>query len=370
MGFTPDTVQRPIIHIRYGRNNLVENVRFKDTGSTAMEIVDSLYPVVRNVETGKYINDARPIQSNGVSLVSVQGGIVKDSVLNADRHAAALTGGGFIVTRFSVFEHNYLASRVTNAANFHGHEEFSGYRNNHIVSHGVAVNLAGARNFLVGNDIYEGNSASSMINWNRAVSVANLIQGNRFTMLNAHFIIDAAAATDINSDTTEDGIFKFYDNEIIDLSGANRSYIHIINNGSTADNRFEFKRNIVKRTNTGFFGNFLSMSRVSGDSFDQLIVEYNTLLNTGMGIVTGVTDFTIRGNDLTIPSNNSSPGSFTGRSGGYTIAENNTIKGGDSNTLVLAGAVSDNQKLIVARNNTIIDGLGGLSITRADEAIS
>jgi len=355
IGNTADTANLPTIRIRYGRNNIIENVRLQTPTANGIEIKESFGFTGRRIEIGKYINDSGRIQAAGVLLVNCQYCRVADSILISDRHGASLSGGGLVVTRFSVFENNYIASRVSAAADFHGHEEFSGYRNNYIVGGGTAFNLSGARNFIVGNDVYEGNSATTLINWESVISVETLIQGNRFTLSNARFVIDASATTDINSDTSEDGVFKFNDNRIFDLSAVDNVYMNIKNNGSTADNHFEFKRNIIEKTNTGFFGSLMGMSRVSGDSFDSLFIEGNRFINAGMGITSDVTDYTIRGNYISQPSNNSRAGSFTTRTLGNIVFEGNYISGYNKN-LVLSGSAGDKSTILSLKGNTVIGG--------------
>lgn len=318
-GNSAATGNDPSIWVTWARDSYIHDIKFLNSNSTGVYLKSGYNCNIERIETGKYIADAGSIQAAGV-LVEGQYITVRDCVLNADRHGASTGGGaggitgtdptptdGYGVSRFITFKNNHISSRSNYAADFHGNAEFCTYENNHIDG---GVNLSGARNKLIDNDIYPGTNAT-MINWEAMLTVDFTVNNNTFHGYNSAYIIDANDTTDINANTDEAGTFKFWDNEIIDTYAGNRTYLFIRNNGSTADNRFSFKRNIIKKTNTGFSGTFLAMSVVTGTDFSMVEFENNTLINTGIGIITDLDDWVGSNNSINIPNFNSAAGSIT-----------------------------------------------------------
>lgn len=291
-GNTADTGNIPTIFLKYGRGNVIDGVQLVNTTATCVEFSDC-YDYEYVSTPGKYASDSGSIQSSGV-IAGGQNGFIHDSVLHASRHGGSTGGGGTVVSRFIKFERCDIASRQAAAADFHGCAEFCEYRSCKIDG---GVNLSGARNKIVDCDIFPHASVTSLINMEANKSIDHTIEGNRFHMRGAvvRYVIDANASTDINANTTEAGTLVFRNNRILDTTDLDQSYIFIRNNGSSASMKMLIEGNDVRKTNTSFYGNLLSVSVVSGSNFAKITHINNTYENAGFGVCSGVDAFKFDG---------------------------------------------------------------------------
>jgi len=335
------------VYIKYGRDNLVDGIRFKNTVGTCIETAACYSPRIINVDTGKYLTDAGGIQSTGV-ILGGQYGICRDSNLVADRHGGS-TGsgnGGLLVDRFNVFDHCHIASRTAAAADFHAAAEFCEYRNCHIDG---GINYSGARNKIVGNKVYPG-TALTLINFEFVRSIDCEIENNRFYRRAAGYVVDGNDTSDINADTVDDGVFRFRNNWIEDSVAGDASYIFLRNNGSTAECRIEITDNHFIKTNTSFYGDVLSVSKVTGNAFSSLVFEDNELVNCSFG-VSHADDQFFAGNFGTRNASDTQAITISGDAGNIHI-EDNVLKGGGVLQVNLIGGGA-NSKLVVLKNNSI-----------------
>lgn len=301
LGNTADTTNLPTIYIQYGRDCAVEGIRFRNTTSTCLEL-STCYEFRAQIDTGKYLADAGSIQSSGI-IAGGQKGRIYDSVLHASRHGASTGGGGEVVSRYVIFDHCDIASRQNYAADFHGAAERCGYYNCRIDG---SVNLSGDKNDIIECDITA--NSGLLINMEANLGISHTVARNRFTVRSsAQYVLDANASTDINANTTRSGTFRFKDNEIVDESSADQSYLFIRNNGSTATLSLEITGNSVRKTNATYYGNLLGVSVVSGSNFSRLTYLGQIHDRTGFGIVANIDTLCLSGSLGLGTANSASP---------------------------------------------------------------
>jgi hypothetical protein len=349
IGNTADTSNLPTIYFKYGRNNVVEGVKFTRTTSTCLEFSNCYQPSVRNVDTSKLLTDAGSIQATGVTFSGCQYASCRDSILVASRHGASTGGGGLVVDRFNVFEHNLIASRQAAAADFHGCAEFCAYIDNHIDG---SINLSGARNVLRGNKVYSSGIAA-LINMEAVLTVDHTIESNKFYLRGAStaYVIDANDTTDINSNTDEAGTLKVRGNQIHDETTADQAYFFIRNNGSTADNRLEFTDNVFTKTSSSKYGSVLAVSVVTGDAFAAIVFQGNTLHFANFGDCAA--DELVFRDNTSIRSATDTQNVTINGSASHILFENNYCKGGGRISLGVIGGGSNNL-VVCVKGNTII----------------
>lgn len=348
-GNPTSTANDEAVFFNYGRANVVEGVYFKNTTGTCLEFNTCYQPTARNCQTGKYVDDSGSIQSTGILMASCQYGHIYDCDLYAARHAASTGGGGIVTDRFNLIEHCHLGSKHGAAADFHGNAQFCSYRNNHIDG---LITLSGVDNSLVENKVYSGPVGTTLIQLINAIGLGFTVERNHFYLSAAGNVLEGNDTQDVSADTTRNGTLVFRSNRIYDSYAGDASYIVIANRGSTAEIRFDVSDNIVRKDNTGFFGNLLSISVTTGSAFDSLNVERNTLINAGFGIVSGVMNPIVKDNDIKMPSLNCDIGSFTCTTSGLMHVGNNTVNG-YKGRLLLAGTSTST---LTFDNNTIIGG--------------
>lgn len=348
-GNTAGTENVPTIYLDLGRNNKIDGLRLKNTVSTCIELSRCFSPEVTRVDAGKHLTDAGAIQATGVLLNGVQYGWVHHCILHADRHGASMggSGQGYLVDRFCVIEDCELASTGFAAADFHAAAEFCTYRRCKIDG---SINLSGARNTIVDNDVYAQSALTTLINMEVVNSVDMVIEGNRFYRTQNGYVVDANDTTDINANTIDEGVFRFRQNWVYDSVAGDANYLFIRNNGSTASMRLEFTDNHFLKANTSFYGDVLAVSKVTGSAFASLIFEDNEMVNCGIGSC-HADDQTIAGNFVTQHSSNTRA-TTVGVDAGFVYCENNNIKGGGYISIAAIGGGAK-AKLISLKGNTI-----------------
>lgn len=367
LGNPADANNLPTLYFRYGRQNEVSGVRLRNTAATCMEFSNCFMPTVHEVDTGKYLTDSGGVQSSGVVFSGCQYARCYDSNLEASRHGASTGGGGLVVDRFNVFEHCKIASVQNNAADFHGCAEFCAYINNHISG---AVNLSGARNTIADNEIYLTALTTALINMEAVITVDHTIDRNRFYLRGAgtQYVLDASAATDINANTTQDGTLKVRDNEIFDDTTSDQSYLFLVNNGSTAKNRVEVSRNIIKKSDSTHYGELLSVSKATGSAFAAVIAQENTFQFALWGSA-HADEIVIRGNTTIRSATDTRQATIQGDASHITI-EDNYCKGGGRISVTTIGGGARNL-LTSVKQNTVIGTTSTLpfSISEAQEVV-
>lgn len=295
LGNPSATENLPAIYVHYGRDNLVEGVTFRNTTATCIEFNVCYKPVVRDVDTGKYLTDSGSIQSSGLIFASCQNASARDCILAGDRHGASTGGGGTVVDRFNVFDHCAISSRTNHAADFHGNAEHCEYRNCHIDG---SVNLSGGTNKLVGCKIYQHQSSGALVNWEAVRNFGNLIEDCDFYMRGAGplYVVDASGSGDITANTSG-GTLKLDRCRIHDDLTESQSYISIQNNGSTAtDMRIEITNCEFIKSATTKYGNVLGVSVTSGGNFASLRYLRNSHVGkVGFGVVSGIDSMEVDG---------------------------------------------------------------------------
>lgn len=291
-GNPSDTSNKPSLCIDYGRDNKIEDIRFLKTVQTGVEIKRSFNVDINHIETGKYAVDGGGVESLGVTA-NGQHIKIRNSYLVAHRAGASTAGGGFLISRFVVFENNFLSGRSGSAADFHPAGEFCSYRNNFIWG---LINLSGARNEVCYNIINDASSPNGQtFNFEFIKCLDHKVIGNRIITYGNAQVVEATATDDLNTNTTENGTFQFEDNDISDYYDGNKTYIFIQNQGSTTTNRLYFKNNIFRKVGTGTKTLF-AISAASGSDFNEVIFEGTKLDTVGLGSVANVTAFIGRHN--------------------------------------------------------------------------
>lgn len=348
IGNSADTANMPMIQIKYGMGNEVSGLQIESPTSHGIEAVSCYAPTIHNVKVGKYEADVGAIQGVGILVSGCQYAHVYDCSSHAHRHAASTGGGGLVVDRFNLFEHNSLGSAAGEAAaDYHGNAEFCTYRENYIVGH---INLSGSANSIIDNEVYGSVLVPTCIRLEFAVSMEFTISGNRFYLSGVGYIIDGSSANAINSDTTRDGTFKVRDNKTIDSYAGNNSYIFLRNNGSTADNRIEIVGNEFRKTNTAFYGAVCAIDQATGDDFALVRFKENSLVYCHMGSIAG--DEIVVGDNNEIRFGTELEDSQLAGSASNITYENNYVKGGGRVSITVKGGGSKNLR-VVCRNNRI-----------------
>ena len=343
-----DSIETHQIKIKYGRNVVLERIKLVDPNADGIELQNHLGGAIRSCYIVKSRIDGALINSGGIGLSSCQSTVVSDCVVDSDWYGIG-GGGGDIINRYNIIRNCWVQAPQTSSLDFHTGNAYCTYEGNVVFG---SIQCGGSNNIFRNNIVYGANSGDNILfNYVQQKSMGLVVEGNKFYHKGTSYLIESAAAADIDSQTDVDGILVFRNNYVEWDYAGSRTLIYLINQGSTATNKIHIEGNKVVNKQAASSCRLMNITAASGSDWNEVVIRDNDLYECGIGVVKNVQDIIVEGNSVRQPTDATSPGDFYS-TGGIVIVKNNLFQGGKDQILITK--TTTNATEVEFKNNSLI----------------
>ena len=280
------------LKIRYGRNNVISNVKIPDSYYTGLSITQCFNVKIENVDSS--ITDLHHSSGNVYPFgISNSQEVILDHVSGwSPWHVISPGGGdyvGCVPNRHLLIQNSNLkATAAICAIGFHGNIEYSGVDN--CVVDGII--LGGNHTFATNNTINM-NGLPYAVHLGEASGFDHVIRGNKVNILTSPssgrgaFVNVGGGEYSISSDTTSGGTLNIFENKIYYVvSDDNINAITISNRGCTqTDLRIVCNDNQIIGAYDSRGNDFgIAVKVISGAAFADVKIENNLFYSFGISV--------------------------------------------------------------------------------------